>query len=65
MDIKITCPDCGSEHIKTPTKVNSLDDLTDASCIDCGRAFGKDDVIAKAREVALDAIRNSLGKSGL
>lgn len=65
MDIKITCPDCGSEHIKTLTKVHSLDELSAASCNDCGRAFNKDDVIAKAKQVAIDAIGKSIGESGL
>ncbi|WP_458410670.1 ECs_2282 family putative zinc-binding protein, partial [Klebsiella variicola] len=37
MDIKITCPECGSERIKAPAEVNKLDDLAGSICADCGR----------------------------
>ncbi|WP_413081351.1 ECs_2282 family putative zinc-binding protein [Yersinia alsatica] len=63
MEIKIACPDCGSERIKAKSEIHSLDDLVDASCLDCGRSIDKDDVITQARKLAIDSFRNSLGKS--
>ncbi|WP_425428642.1 ECs_2282 family putative zinc-binding protein [Brenneria roseae] len=62
MSIKIPCPNCGGEVIKTPTKVNSLDDLIGAVCTGCGRPISKDDVIAYARKVAIEKIRSAIRK---
>ncbi|MHA8681285.1 ECs_2282 family putative zinc-binding protein [Klebsiella pneumoniae] len=62
MDIKITCPECGSERIKAPSEVHTLDDLAGSICADCGREISKDDVVSQARQFAIDSLRNSIGK---
>ena len=63
MDIKIACPECGSERIKTSAEIHSLDDLVGGTCDECGREISKDDVIAQARKFAMDALSDSIGKS--
>ncbi|WP_445468538.1 ECs_2282 family putative zinc-binding protein [Klebsiella variicola] len=63
ISIKITRPECGSEHIKAPAEVHTLDDLAGSICADCGREISKDDVVSQARQLAIDSLRDSIGKS--
>ncbi|WP_433915816.1 ECs_2282 family putative zinc-binding protein [Pectobacterium polonicum] len=62
MSVKIACPNCDGEIIKTSSEVNSLDDLINAICANCGRVITKDDVIAQARKLAIEKIRSAIRK---
>lgn len=56
------CPECGGHNIKAPAETQSLDDMTGALCVDCGREFTKDGVIAQAREEAINRVQDAIRK---
>ncbi|MFP2164550.1 hypothetical protein ACLEYI_06200 [Enterobacter ludwigii] len=43
-EIKFLCPQCGEGIFKPGAKINSLDELNNTICSNCGRKFTKDDV---------------------
>ncbi|WP_412059802.1 ECs_2282 family putative zinc-binding protein [Halomonas denitrificans] len=57
------CPECGGQNIKVPAETKSLEGMTGAICVDCSREFTKDDVIAQAREVAINRVRDAIQRS--
>ncbi|EPD6266269.1 ECs_2282 family putative zinc-binding protein [Enterobacter hormaechei] len=59
-DIKFSCPKCGEGVFKPGAKVNSLDDLNNTVCGNCGREFTKDDVIEQTRNAARELLKGAL-----
>ncbi|WP_442230992.1 ECs_2282 family putative zinc-binding protein [Serratia quinivorans] len=57
MDVKFTCPDCGSENIKTASEVKSLDEISSAICADCGKSLDRDEVIRQFKQFYLDNLK--------
>ncbi|WP_445260534.1 ECs_2282 family putative zinc-binding protein [Photorhabdus sp. S10-54] len=62
MTTKISCPKCGNEIIKATAKINSLDDMSDTVCINCGHSIDKDEVVAQAKKHAIELIRKAIRK---
>ncbi len=51
IQMKLACPDCGSELIKRPDDFDFENNFVDVSCADCGRTITKDDAIQQGKDV--------------
>lgn len=60
ININFSCPKCGEGVFKPETKVNSLDDIKDTVCRNCGQEFTKDDVIEHTRNTAMKLFLDAL-----
>jgi transcription elongation factor Elf1 len=59
-NIPFTCKHCGSETFKTSSKVETMEDMQNAVCSECGAVFSEEDVRNQAREIAANLIREKM-----
>lgn len=60
IELKIACPDCGSELIKRPDDFDFENNFVDVSCADCGREITKADAIQQGKDVVTKQVNAML-----
>jgi transcription initiation factor TFIIIB Brf1 subunit/transcription initiation factor TFIIB len=65
MDLKFSCPQCGSQTFKTDAEPKSLEDFDGAVCADCGAVVTEEDVKAQLQAVAEGMMRKALRDAGM
>jgi transcription initiation factor TFIIIB Brf1 subunit/transcription initiation factor TFIIB len=65
MDLKFSCPQCGSQTFKTDAQPKTLEDFDGAVCADCGTVVTQEDVKAQLRVVAEEMMRKALRDAGI
>ena len=63
-DVSFKCPDCGHDLVeRSGREIESIDDIENTICNNCGRVIHKDDVISQTRQYAERFVRDMLGKN--